>query len=51
MVSGRYECVSMVHVFYYVSQVATGVGVVEGGGEEGEEEGEYKEVGFVQAMI
>lgn len=34
----------------YISQVATGVGVVEGGGEEGEEEGEYKEVGFVRAM-
>lgn len=33
----------------YISQVATGVGVVEGGGEEGEE-GEYKEVGFVRAM-
>ena len=40
----------MVHLFYYVSQVATGVGVVEGEGEEGEEEGEYKEVGFVRAM-
>ena len=40
----------MVHVFYCISQVATGVGVVEGGGEEGEEEGEYKEVGFVRAM-
>ena len=34
----------------YVSQVATGVGVVEGGGEEGEEEGEYKEVGSMRAM-
>ena len=30
----------------YISQVATGVGVVEGG----EEEGEYKEVGFVRAI-
>ena len=34
----------------YVSQVATGVGVVAGGGEEGEEEGEYKEVGSMRAM-